>query len=537
MEELNNCNFAETAAAPDGSQETVTIFGNADGGEISPELLREQYDITNGDDFRDYGKLKLIGLGGMGMVFQAQDMSLQRKVALKILRSDFRNRRASVKKFIHEARITAKIDHPNIVPVHRMGVLENIGVYFTMKRIHGENLREIFDKISAGNQQTVQHYTLRRMLDIFIAACNGVAAAHAHGVLHCDLKPGNIMIGRFGEILVLDWGVAREKIPQGPRRIDEKVFSEEDGVVEGTPVFMAPELLCKEVVYPDEQTDVYGLGAILYTILTRGRLPFDITEGTDAVIKKVVSGDIIPIRHNLPKGEVFHNELAAICAKAMARDRLERYNTVEALREDIYNYLDGFPVSACSPTLFDRFFKLIRRRPLIPAVLLTIALSMASYYGFTKLQEAINLNALQEIIRDNVRAANTNRLLALRRFKMLNNQQLSTEDRLTTQRNLYSAAANATVEYNIVFDAVSRLNRPRQKQFLHAGGCEMFIRVFRMNMRLGNWVMVKELLGHCRSQWRDLFAAARRINPQLDELILNIEKQLKSQRKSSGGKK
>ena len=532
MEELNTCNFAETAAKLDGSLDTVTVFGNTEGSEISPELLSEQYNITDRDEFRDYGKLKLIGLGGMGMVFQAQDMSLQRKVALKILRSDFRNRSASVKKFIHEARITAKIDHPNIVPVHRMGVLENVGVYFTMKRIHGENLREIFDKISAGNQRAVQHYTLRRMLDIFIAACNGVAAAHAHGVLHCDLKPGNIMIGRFGEILVLDWGVAREKIPQGPRRSDEKVLPEEDNVVEGTPVFMAPELLCKEITYPDEQTDVYGLGAILYTILTRGRLPFDITEGTDAVIQKVVAGDIIPIRHNLPKDVVCHGELAAICAKAMARDRLERYNNVEELREDIYNYLDGFPVSACSPTLFDRFFKLVRRRPLIPAVLVTIALSVASYYGFTRLQEAINVNALQEIIRDNVRAANTNRLLALRRLKMLDNPQLSTEDRLTTQRNLYSAAANATVEYNIVFDAVSRLNRQRQKQFLHAGGCEMFIRVFRMNMRLGNWVMVKELLGHSRSQWRELVTTARRINPQLDELILNIERQLKSRRKS-----
>ena len=532
MEELNTSNFAETAALLDGSQDTVTVSGNSDHCDISPELLREQYAISNGDDLRDFGTLKLIGLGGMGMVFQAQDMSLQRKVALKILRTDFRNRSASVKKFIREARITARIDHPNIVPVHRMGVSEHVGVYFTMKRIHGENLREIFDKISAGNQQSIQHYTLRRMLDIFISACNGVAAAHAHGILHCDLKPGNIMIGRFGEILVLDWGVAREKVPQGPMREGEKYFSEEDSIVEGTPVFMAPELLCKEVDYPDEQTDVYGLGAILYTILTGGRLPFDISEGSDAVIRKVVSGDIIPIRHNLPKGGTFHSELAAICAKAMARNRLERYNSVEALREDIYHYLDGFPVSACSPTLFDRFFKLVRRRPLIPAVLVTIAFSFASYYGFTKLQETINANALHEIIRDNVRAANANRLLALRRVKMLDDPRLSTKARLAAQRNLYSAAANATVEYNIVFDAVSRLNRQQQEQFLRSGGCDMFIRVFRMNMRLGNWVMVKELLGHCRSQWRELVVAARRINPQLDELIQNVERQLKARQKS-----
>lgn len=528
--ELNTDTFADPAEMSGDLPDTITVFGDTDNSDPlpSPEVLREQYDIASGESFKDYGKLKLIGLGGMGMVFQARDPALQRKVALKILRSDFRNRSASVKKFIREARITAMIDHPNIVPVHRMGVLENVGVYFTMKRIHGENLREIFEKISLGHARCTQYYTLRRMLDIFISACNGVAAAHAHGVLHCDLKPGNIMVGRFGEILVLDWGVAREKIPAGPLREGEKYFGDEDNVVEGTPVFMAPELLCKEVDYPDEQTDVYGLGAILYTIITQGKLPFDITQGTDIVIKKVVEGDIIPVRQNLSKGVAYRSELAAICAKAMARDRLERYGSVEELREDLYNYLDGFPVSACSPTLFDRFFKLIRRRPLIPVVLLTIALSLASYYGFTKLQESINASAIWEIVRSNAKTANANRRLALRRHKMLDNPRLSPESRMTTQRNLFAAAANATVEYNIVFDAVSQLDPQQQKHFLRTGGTEMFFRVLRMNHIIGNRGMVKELLRNCRSQWRELFDMALTMSPQLNEFVLNLDTKSKT---------
>ena len=509
--------------------DTVTVFDDSVNNDpaLSPEELRSCYDIMSADDFRNYGKLRLIGMGGMGMVFQARDPGLQRKVALKILRSDFRNRSASVKKFVREARMTARIDHPNIVPVHQMGVLENIGVYFTMKHIHGENLREIFDKLSSGNEKAKQLYTLRRLLDIFISACNGVTAAHASGVLHCDLKPGNIMIGKFGEVLVLDWGVARENIPAGPMRPGEKPFTDEDSAVEGTPVFMAPELLCGEITHPDEQTDVYGMGAILYTILTLGKLPFDVTEGSEAVLKKVVNGEIIPIKNHLSKKDVYHRELAAICYKAMARDRIDRYTGVEALREDIYNYLNGYPVTACSPNLWNRFIKLIRRRPLIPSVLLAIALSMGTYHGFTELQDLANDNALKEIIADNSKIANSNRRLAIRRMNMLDNPKLSDESRAAIQRNLMVAVVNATVEYNMVFDAASRLKKHNQEQFLRSGGTAMFSRVLRMNWRMNNRGMIKEFFVRCRGQWSQLFTMACRFDPELKELVDHINEQMK----------
>ena len=531
MENIDSEKFTDNISEA-GFDDTVTVFGDPDNDDPvpSPEVLYQQYDIKSGDDFRDYGKLRLIGMGGMGMVFQAEDPGLKRKVALKILRTDFRIRSASVKKFIREARMTARIDHPNIVPVHRLGVLENIGVYFTMKRIHGENLREVFEKLNAGNEKTRQQYTLRRLLDIFVSACNGVVAAHAHGVLHCDLKPGNIMIGRFGEVLVLDWGVARERPPIGPCPRDVNYFSDEDSVVEGTPVFMAPELLCSEVKFPDEQTEVYGMGAILYTILTQGRLPFDITEGTDTVIRKVVNGEITPIKNNLPKGVVYHHELAAVCAKAMARDRRERYPGVEALREDIYNYLNGFPVSACSPNLWNRFTKLVRRRPLIPAVLLTIAFSLAGYHAFEMLQEHLDNRTLQTIIRNSTREANLNRRLVLRRVNILKNSKLSTEAAAAIRQNIQVAAANATVEYNVIFDAASRLSPKNMEQFLYSGGADMFLRALRMNWQLNNRAIIRTFFIRCQSQWHDLFKMARRISPELNELVIRINEQMKTKK-------
>ena len=509
--------------------ETVTVFGDPGNNDPSPsvELLREQYDIPGGDDLKHFGKLKLIGLGGMGMVFQAKDQTLQRKVALKVLRADFRNRNASVKKFIREARMTARIDHPNIVPIHRIGVSEQVGVYFTMKRVHGEDLREIFERLAAGNEKAIQNYTLRRLLNIFISGCNGVIAAHARGVLHCDLKPGNIMVGRFGEVLVLDWGVARDRIPAGPYRPGEEYFSPEDRPIEGTPAFMAPELLCGEINYPDEQTDVYGMGAILYTIMTRGRLPFDAALSAEEVVQKAIRGDIIPVKHNLPSKTLYHHELAAICEKAMARDRMERYHNVEELRDDIENYLNGYPVSASQPTIWDRFVKLIRRRPLIPAVLLTIALALAGHYAFEKLQEYIDNRTLQGIIATSSREANANRRLVLRRINVLKNSKLSPEVAATLQQNIQSAAANAMVEYNVVFDAASRLTPQNQEQFLRSGGAEMFFRALRMNWQLKNRAIIRTFFTRCRSQWHELFTTARRINPELDELVTRINEQMK----------
>ena len=525
MKEFNTTQFQEQFQLCQ-EESTVSLFVDPDSGDElpSPDELRSIFNIADGDDYRDYGDLKIIGLGGMGAVFLADDPALQRKVALKILRTNFRNRRASIEKFVREARITAKIDHPNIVSVHRLGVLENIGVYFTMKHVNGENLRSILTKLASGDDETVHHYTLRRLLEIFIACCNAVAAAHDHGILHCDLKPGNIMIGNFGEVLVMDWGVAREKhIPENNGSDGCKKIAPG---VEGTPVFMAPELLCGQQLYPDEQTDVYGLGAILYTILTQGNLPFDVSASQDVTIRQIVTGEIIPVKANLPKGVRYNRELTAICAKAMAHDRNERYRNVAALKEDIDNYLDGFPVSACAPTIIGRFFKLIRRRPLIPAVLLAVGLSLASYYGVTRLLMIAAEDTLHTIIADHTRQGNDHRRLAMVRFKKLQEKGLSIQERTAIQQNMFASAANAAVEYNQIFDAASRLSEKKREHFLHSGGTKIFSQLLRMHWRLGNVSLLRDTLDRCSRQWKELFVEACRIDLELQALVRRISRQL-----------
>lgn len=526
MKNLNTSNLNNYENIVPDVEKTVSSLIDPDNGSEfpSPDVLRSKFDIADGDDFRDYGDLKLLGLGGMGAVFQADDPALERKVALKILRSNYRNRASNVEKFIREARITAMIDHPNIVSVHRLGVLENIGVYFTMKKINGETLREILRKLSEKQTDYVEKYHLRRLLEIFIAGCNGVAAAHSHGYIHCDLKPGNLMVGRFGEVLVLDWGVAREKIQPGPPSPEEaKRYASQDPV-EGTPVYMAPELLSGEITYPDEQTDVYGLGAILYTIITRGAMPFDITLPYEILCRKIINGERIPFSQNM-RGRRRH-ELRAICRKAMAHSRLERYNSVEELLEDLQNYLDGFPVSACSPTIFSKLFKLIRRRPLIPAVLLALGLSYLVYQGFNKIKSIAEDNALKTIIADNYKQGDYNRKMVRRRLLLLRDEKLSDAERESLRRNMYNSALNAAIEYNLIFDAASRLNAEGRHHFLSHGGCQYFAQMLRMYWVLKNPEMLREFLTRCNSQWQILFSEACRMDWQLKDLVERMQNKL-----------
>jgi hypothetical protein len=206
---------------------------------------------------------------------------------------------------------------------------------------------------------------------------------------------------------------------------------------------------------------------------------------------------------------------------------MERYHNVEELRDDIENYLNGYPVSASMPTIWDRFVKLIRRRPLIPAVLLTIALALAGHYAFEQLQEYIDNRTLQNIIATSAREANVNRRLVLRRMNTLKNSKLSAQAAARLQQNIQSTAANATVEYNVVFDAASRLNPQNQEQFLRSGGADMFSRALRMNWNLNNRAIIRTFFTRCRLQWNELFTMARRINPELDELVIRINEQMK----------
>ena len=254
-----------------------------------------------------YEILRRIGEGGMGVVYLARDRELAREVALKVLRApepspDERAR------LVREARILASLEHPGIVPVHDAGELPDGRVFYVMKHVRGERL-----------DTHARTTPMPELLRAFRQVCEAVAFAHGRGVLHRDLKPQNVMLGSFGEVLVLDWGVA-------------KVRGDADtGMVAGTPGYMAPEQLAGAAI--DERTDVYGLGGILHFLLL-GEHP---------------STAIPPERWaNVPA------PLRAICYRARAADPVQRYPSCSALADDVANYLAALPVSAHRERLLER---------------------------------------------------------------------------------------------------------------------------------------------------------------------------------------
>ncbi len=287
------------------------------------ERLREAADAPDLSGTR-YHLVDKLGQGGMGGVFRVEDTALTRQVAMKIISvadpvSDWSAR------LLQEARIIAKLEHPGIVPVHDAGVLQDGRPYYTMKLVQGKRLDEHFAAVQ----------NLSDRLRVFLRICDAVAFAHANGVLHRDLKPGNVMVGPFGEVLVMDWGLskllgAKEGIigPAQPLTVaSEQSGDTARGTVLGTVGYMAPEQTRGEPL--DQRADVYSLGAILQFLLK----------------------DSSPA----PRA------LTAIRNQAMATDRVERYQAVQDLATDVAHFLDGLPVIAYPEGPLTRSWRWIAR--------------------------------------------------------------------------------------------------------------------------------------------------------------------------------
>ena len=398
---------------------TVPAGSSAGDSQLSGAELRELLGDAPGESFSEYDDRKLLGLGGMGMVYSGVEQGFNRTVAIKVLRPQYRYSAERIEAFIREARLTAKIDHPNIIPVHRLGVFDDAGVYFTMRRIAGDTLNTIITNIDCDRDDYRRKYSLRRMVGIYLAVCNAVAFAHSRGVMHGDLKPGNIMVGKYGEVLVMDWGLAcdtsGEDIPD--KALHHALLPEENSGnkdVGGTPAYMAPELIRGEVTIPDAQTEVYALGAILYAILALKKGPFDPTVSRTKLAGKIISGRMLPPGKAAPKYREVPKELEAICLKAMEKDRTKRYQSVDELIQEISNYLDGYPVKAYSPLFLYRLQKRIVRKPLIPALIFVFLMVSLFYYEWNMLEQRKSIQVKHSV---GVSAANKGAILshALRR--------------------------------------------------------------------------------------------------------------------------
>ena len=295
-----------------------------------------------------YASGALLGKGGMGEVRLFHDRRIGRDVAQKTLRPEMSKSRISFERFLREARVQGQLEHPAVVPVYDLAVDPNGAVFFTMKRVRGTPLDEILDALEAG--LTLERFNRRKLLTAFVQICLAIEFAHSRGVLHRDLKPANIMLGDYGEVLVLDWGLAKlidaeEPVsdevsftPISGESGDSKSTPTLAGSVLGTPGYMSPEQARGDTDGLDGRTDVYSLGTILFEIVYREALHEG--RGIPQRIASTIMGPEMRASHRKNGAEV-SPELETICTKACALDPEWRYANARELANAVEGYLDG----------------------------------------------------------------------------------------------------------------------------------------------------------------------------------------------------
>jgi WD40 repeat protein/tRNA A-37 threonylcarbamoyl transferase component Bud32 len=359
--------------------------------------------------------------GGLGEVFVARDEEVPREVALKEIQchADSPETRA---RFLQEAEITGGLEHPGIVPVYGLGQYADGRPYYAMRFIKGDSLRDAIDRFHRDQGKArAKRLELRELLARFIDVCNAIAYAHSRGVLHRDLKPGNVMLGKYGETLVVDWGLAKplgqnEAVPADGEQ--PLVLSRDSGSVKtaagsamGTPQFMSPEQAAGQLDQLGLASDVYSLGGTLYCLLT-GQPPFADTDiGT--LLKKVQCGAFLPprqVKRTVPPA------LEAICLKAMALKPEDRYSSPEALADDIKHWLADEPVAVYREPWTGRLWRWARRHhtgvTAVAAALLALFGASLWYQGH--LAAALTQSRRLQKEAEDAHAAASRRLVRLR---------------------------------------------------------------------------------------------------------------------------
>ncbi len=387
-------NFELEQTVYDSKSKTILNIADEKKTNVHKRLLKGKKN-SNNLSIKHKGKYKFrntVGAGGMKKVVKVEDNDTSRSIAMAILNDDTTN--AAITSFVQEAQITANLEHPNIVPIHDIGVDELGLPYFTMKLLKGTNLTTIIKDKKSGFSKTQKDFTLPKLLDILKKICDAIAFAHSKGIVHLDLKPDNIQIGDYGEVLVLDWGLAKfiekEKIPPHKKSKDKdddnfgivedsfdnlkNSFTQItlDGEVRGTPGFMAPEQAAGANDKKDERTDIYSLGAILYYMLTG--VPHIKAESVKQIIEDTFYGNFLTPRDCAPHNHI-PSAVESIILKAMKRHPDERYQTITELKNDIDAYLSNFATNAEKAGPMTRTKLFLKRNKVL--LLITIILCFA----------------------------------------------------------------------------------------------------------------------------------------------------------------
>jgi serine/threonine protein kinase/WD40 repeat protein len=378
---------------------------------VDPSIDLTRHLPEGGNGGRRYSVRRELARGGMGVILEVWDRDLRRRVAMKVahrgaLRSlDSR----ALARFLEEAQITGQLDHPGVVPVHELGLDARGEVFFTMRLVRGRDLESVLREIEAGRHE----WTTTRALGVLLRVCEAVAYAHSKGVIHRDLKPANVMVGRFGEVYVMDWGLAKVLGREEPTReegatrsriaslredledsgSDSPVFTQ-DGEVVGTPAYMSPEQAHGDLEVLGPPSDVYAVGAILYRLLA-GHRPYHsgVRQTAREVMLAVAAGPPTSVGRLAKDAPA---ELVAICDKAMAREPGGRYPTMEAMAEDLRAFLEGRVVHAFGSGPLLEFRKWFLRNRLVASVAIAGILAVLGTSVRSALVQAASNSELRE---------------------------------------------------------------------------------------------------------------------------------------------
>ena len=353
MKELNNETLFETLQT-----DLTDIYDMALNRE---DILSQDFSHTLFQEIRDlkerYGKGSFIDEGGMKKVHKVEDKSTGRYVAMAFLKH---NSPKQQERFLREARLTATLEHPNIMPIYDIGISKENEPFFSMKLTGGRSLDVIYKE-----KTNDADWSLIQRLNLFLGICEGISYAHSRNVVHLDIKPHNILVGEFGEVLIIDWGLGKilfdEEEDDETDSIDPSFFNEMtmDGFIKGTPGYMAPEQIEKSLGDRDKQTDIYALGGILHYLLI-GKAPIQ-GKDLEEIFKKTLTGELSSGESTPPTA------LQAVTQKALSLNKEERYSSVDEIRNDIEAFMSGYATSAENAGFLKNLFLLMKRHKVITA--------------------------------------------------------------------------------------------------------------------------------------------------------------------------